>query len=172
MSKNSRLFIIVLVIKDQKAWVSQLGWLMLFNTMLFLVHISSMWFYGIGRVCSSGRPASQLYRQLSCFVKTLKVGHYVQIFQPIFFFLHTYRTYRLHWLLLFDDFNHFHWSWSLLGVTRLVQSKTYFLFSHFATDQDEIWCGVEAVSILFRYVDLISLILILSHWMIIQGREP
>ena len=74
--------------------------------------------------------------------KNFNVGYYTQTGQPIVFIP------AMHIGAI--DFNRaipFHWPWPCLGVTRSAQSKTFWLhfLAHFSSDEDEVWCGDEAI---------------------------
>ena len=98
---------------------------------LYEYHI---WVYIMSRV----RPAGHLVWQ------KFSDGHYTQTVQPIFFF---FNLPYLQALLTSTILYHIHWPWHWLGVTRSVQSKTFWpnFLTHFSSDQDEIWCSDESI---------------------------
>ena len=90
--------------------------------------------------CSSGRPVGQLAISRG---KNFILGHYMQT-------LYTFHGYRHHWFLPFYT--------TLIyldcpgdgggeGSTRSAQTKPCWLhfIPQFSSDQDEIWCGDEAI---------------------------
>ena len=74
--------------------------------------------------------------------KNLNVGHYRQTFQPNLFI-----PAMLTGTIDFCHFTPFYWPWPCQGVTRSALSKACLLhfFPHFSSEQDEIWCGDEAI---------------------------
>ena len=102
-------------------------------------------------VCSSSGPAV-------LHGKNLNVGYYTQTFKPIFFI-----PAMLMSTIDFYCFIHFQWPWSWQGG-RKVSTKQNLLasFSHFSTDQEEIWYGVEAIQV--QHSDTFEWIQMYSEW--------
>ena len=101
----------------------------------FWVHMSIVWIYVMSHVC----PASA---QPSLVAKTFNIGHCTLTVQPIVFIPALF--------IGVIDFYHFmllSLTLTCPGVTRSAQIKTYWLhfLKHFSFDEDEIWCGDEAI---------------------------